>query len=94
MPRRYQEGDKLGPTLGWELAEVGIVNVPLEVNFTTGEIDRKYLTPEQSNTLDGVLATHDPTKEPLQRSGIDIDSIKTIADIKEVLKIILGQIDE
>lgn len=54
--------DIIGPTFGDELLEAGLVQLPIAWNRDGAICGREGLTPEQNDSLDRVLASHDPMK--------------------------------
>ena len=57
---------QLGPTFGDEVHAAGLGGAPFSWGATDDTIQgRENLTIEQNTTLDGVVAAHDPTKQPV-----------------------------
>jgi hypothetical protein len=56
---------QLGPTFGYEVIDAGLGLLPFVWGATDDTITgRENLTGEQNDTLDAVIAAHDPTDEP------------------------------
>lgn len=57
-------GDKIGPSIGDELAAAGVAGLPFSWNPATGQLrtDDPALTAAQRTAILAVLAAHDPTK--------------------------------
>src|SRR5262245_59725191 len=87
MPFQTSPTDKFGQHFQLDMDAASLNNLPIAINFFTGEIvGRENLSEADNATLDAVIASHDPTKQPENVLEKEIDKLATIEDVKAFLK--------
>jgi len=87
MPFQPSPTDKFGQHFQLDMDAAGLNNLPIAINFVTGEIvGRENLSEADNATLDAVIASHDPTKQHENVLEKEIDKLATIEDVKAFLK--------